>query len=302
MLDVRKLRMLTELDRLGTIAAVADELHLTAPGISTQLSALERELGIPLTERRGRRLVLTPAGSTLAAHGRDLLDRLTLAELEVDALRRGSAGTYNLAAFPTAARTFVARAWRTLIATRSGPSITLATHEPEPAIAALVTGEVDLAVIHSYSNVPRDLPPSIATEHVATEDIWIALPADDALTGETVRLEDLATRSWITPQPGLTCFEMTERSCGLAGFTPRIAAQSADYAVHLELVAAGVGVSLVPTLAIGDPPPGVRLARPHLPIARHIHAARRAASGSDPGLDQLVGVLRPAAVARAAVT
>ena len=83
MIDVRKLRMLAELDRLGTIAAVAEELQLTAPGISMQLSALEKELGITLTERQGRRLALTPAGKLLAEHGRDVLDRLSLAELDV---------------------------------------------------------------------------------------------------------------------------------------------------------------------------------------------------------------------------
>ena len=70
MLDVRKLRMLSALERLGTIAAVAEELHLTAPGVSMQLSGLERQLGVPLTERQGRGLALTPAGRVLAAHGR----------------------------------------------------------------------------------------------------------------------------------------------------------------------------------------------------------------------------------------
>src|SRR5690348_14720188 len=115
MIDVRKLRMLTELDRLGTIAAVAEELHLTAPGISMQLTALERELSVPLTERQGRRLVLTPAGKVLASHGHDILDRLALAELGVESLRRGAAGSYRVAAFPSAARTFVAATWRGIL-------------------------------------------------------------------------------------------------------------------------------------------------------------------------------------------
>src|SRR5512147_2277093 len=107
MIDLRKLRMLEALGRLGTIAAVADEMHLTPSGISMQLAALERELALTLTERRGRRLALTPAGLTLAAHGRDVIARLSLAETDVEALRRGAAGTYRLAAFPSAARTFV---------------------------------------------------------------------------------------------------------------------------------------------------------------------------------------------------
>ncbi len=107
--------MLAALERLGTVAAVAEELHLTAPGISMQLNAFERELGVPLTERQGRRLALTPAGRLLAAHGRDMLDRLSLAELEIDTLQRGAGGRYRVAAFPSAARTIVADAWAALL-------------------------------------------------------------------------------------------------------------------------------------------------------------------------------------------
>ncbi len=131
MIDVRKLRMLAALDRLGTIAAVAKELHLTAPGVSMQLGALERELGIALTERQGRRLALTPAGRLLAHHGRDVIDRLSLAELEIDALRRGDAGTYRVAAFPSAGRTFVADAWRELLSDGAGMNLLVTTLEPE---------------------------------------------------------------------------------------------------------------------------------------------------------------------------
>ena len=152
MLDVRKLRMLSTLERVGTIAAVAAELHLTAPGISMQLSALERELGVALTERQGRRLALTPAGRVLASHGRDILDRLALAEMEVDAIRGGTVGMYRVAAFPSAARTFVTDAWSALRADRAGVELTLTTPEPEAALALLVAGETDLAVVHSYSN------------------------------------------------------------------------------------------------------------------------------------------------------
>ena len=135
MLDVRKLRMLSALERLGTIAAVAEELHLTAPGISMQLSALQRELGVALTERHGRRLALTPAGRVLAAHGRDILDRLALAEMEVDAIRGGRVGKYRVAAFPSAARTLVSDAWSAIRADPAGVELTLTTPEPETALA-----------------------------------------------------------------------------------------------------------------------------------------------------------------------
>lgn len=295
MLDVRRLRMLAALDRLGTVAAVAAELHLTAPGVSMQLGAFEREVGVPLTERRGRRLALTPAGRLLAAHGRDVVDRLSLAELEVAALRRGAVGAYRLAAFPSAARTFVAAAWRRLRLEDAALELTVTTPEPEQALAALASGEADLAVVHAYSNVPRHLPDGLTADPLASEPVRVAVPQDDAAAADVIDLADLRDRAWITPIRGVTCFEMTERACGLAGFRPRVVAESMDFAAQLELVAAGVGVALVPDLTVAALPSGVRLARTAAPIHRHISAARRVASSTDPGLDLLVGLLRETA-------
>jgi DNA-binding transcriptional LysR family regulator len=103
--------MLAELDRLGTIAAVAEHLGQIAPGVSMQLAALEREVGVTLTEKSGRNVRLIPAGRLLAQHGMDIVERLTLAEMEVSALCDGAAGTYRVAAFPSAARTIVAATW-----------------------------------------------------------------------------------------------------------------------------------------------------------------------------------------------
>ncbi len=290
--------MLAALDRLGTLAAVAGELHLTAPGISMQLSALERELGITLTERQGRRLALTPAGRLLAAHGRDVLDRLSLAELEVDALRRGATGSYRLVAFPSAARTFVADAWSRLRVEDAAIELSLATPEPEDALAALVAGRADLAVIHSYSNVPRTLPDGVDADPLAVEQVWLALPEDDPAAAAEVDLVAFDAHSWLAPPGDLTCFDMVERACGLAGFRPRVVAESADFAAQLELVAAGAGVALVPDLAVAAVPRGVRLARVRSPLSRHLFAACRTARRGDPGLDRLTRLLRESARAR----
>lgn len=295
MLDIRKLRMLEALDRLGTVAAVAEELRLTAPGISMQLGGLERELGVPVTERRGRRLALTPAGRLLVTHTREVLDRLSLAEHEIDALRRGSTGTYRVAAFPSAAGTFVADAWRGLIDDGSGIELRLTTPEPEDAISALTAGHVDLAVVHSYSNVPRSLPHGIEAEPLASEVVWVAIRADDPAAADTIDLSSLAEHDWITPDDDVTCYEMIDRACGLAGFRPRAVARSMDFAAQLELVAAGVGVALMPQLTIAHVPDGVRLARTTSMLRRHLHAARRTSLRGDAGLDRIVEALAAAA-------
>lgn len=298
MIDVRKLRMLAELERLGTVAAVADALHLTAPGVSQQLSALERELGVPLTERRGRRLALTPAGKLLAGHGREVMDRLSLAELEVDAVRRGTTGGYRIAAFPSAARTLVAGAWEALDVAGSGLELEVDTLEPEDALAALAAGSADLAVVHSYSNIPRRLPEGILAERIAEEPVWIALRSDDPRAPEAagaVDLSDLSDRRWIAPDATFSCYEMVERACGLAGFRPRIGVRSVDFAVQLAFVAAGAGVALVPDLTVDRIPDGVVLAPLTAPVSRFTHATRRTALSEDAGLDIVSTELRAAA-------
>jgi DNA-binding transcriptional LysR family regulator len=301
MIDVRKLRMLAELQRLGTVAAVAEELHLTAPGVSMQLAAFERELGVTLTRRAGRRLALTAAGALLAAHGHDVLDRLSLAELELDALRAGTVGRYSVTAFPSAARTFIADAFRRiLLDDDSSLMLTLSTLEPEDALEALANGTVDLAAIHSYSNVARDVPNGLVANTIGSEPVWLALRSDDRIStgGAPERLADFADRAWVIPTPTVTCHTMVERACGLAGFRPRAVAETMDFSVQLALVAAGVGVALVPALTVDTVPDGVELVRLADPIERRIQLAIREPGLGDPGIRNLLDIITATAAAR----
>jgi DNA-binding transcriptional LysR family regulator len=177
MLDVRKLRMLAELERLGTVGAVADELSMTGPAVSMQLAALGRELGLPLTERRGRRVALTPAGRLLARHGRDVVDLLAVAETEARALREGATGTYRVAAFPAAARAIVPAAWRLLA--DGAPDVRLRVTECEPAagLAAVEAGEADLAMTHAYSTMPAPDAPTLVVRPAGAEPVLLAVSA-----------------------------------------------------------------------------------------------------------------------------
>jgi DNA-binding transcriptional LysR family regulator len=296
-IDVRKLRLLAALHRLGTISAVAEEMHLSAPGVSMQLTAFEKELGVGLTRRRGRGVVLTAAGRALASHGREILDRLSLAELELESLRTGAVGRYTLTAFPSAARTFVADTCRRLVGSdESALELRITTAEPDDALDALAAGRADLAVIHSYTNVPRDLPSGLDSRPLGSEPVWLAAPATDVQhTTRTVDLADFSSSSWIAPTPDVTCFTMMERACGLAGFHPRIVAESMDFGVQLELVSAGVGVALVPALTVSHLPEGVELVQLAVPVRRSIHLAARTPDFADPGIRNLVGYLSDAA-------
>jgi DNA-binding transcriptional LysR family regulator len=298
-LDARRLHLLAELDRLGTIAAVADERHLSPSGISMQLTALEREVGVPLTERQGRRVALTAAGRILARHGKDVADLLAVAAMEAQALREGTAGTYRVAAFPTAVRSFVADTWALLAAEpERGIRLRVTELEPQDALPDLAAGRVDLAVLHAYTNMAQ--PPSagaIATR-IATEPVLLATRADDPAPGTRegrADLKDFAQHDWVVSDHRLACWEMTRRACGAAGFEPRAAAEATDYAAQLALVAAGAGVALIPSLAAHHVPDSVVLRTLAAPVRRHLFVAIRRAGAADPGLARLPGLLGEAA-------
>jgi DNA-binding transcriptional LysR family regulator len=288
--------MLSELQRLGTITAVASELHLTAPAVSMQLAALEREVGLALTERQGRRVVLTPAGEVLARHGQDIADLVSVAEMEVQTLRQGESGTYRIAAFPTAARSYVADTWREMRdGAHLGPALRLTELEPDAAVAALVHGDVDLAVTHAYSNVPQLSSQGLSATPLATEEVVLATAAAAGTPATTragaARLADQAHTDWVLPHDGFACAEMVKRACGAAGFQPSIVAEATDFSVQLQLVAADIGVALVPRLAARGLPEGVQLHPLHPAVERHHFALARRSARADPGIRRIVELL-----------
>ena len=287
--------MLAELDRLGTIAAVARYLHQAAPGVSMQLSALERDVGVALTEKDGRSVRLTPAGRVLAQHGLDIVERLTLAEMEVRALRDGAAGTYRVAAFPSAARTIVAATWAELLtAGHSSLHIELVEMEPREASSALRAGDVDLAITHTYSTLEPIDSRHLSVWPLHVEPVWFAAPAARGLTGP-IDLQRFAAEDWLVPRRDTSCYDMVVRACGAAGFSPHVTAQATDFSVLLALVSAGAGVALIPELSIDRLPGGVQLISLERPVDRHLFLAARSSSAGDPGLARL-----RAAIARAA--
>ncbi len=279
--------MLAELDRLGTIVAVARHLHQTAPGVSMQIAALEREVGVALTEKDGRSVRLTPAGRLLAQHGIDVVERLTLAEMEVHALRDGAAGTYRVAAFPSAARTIVAATWSELRASgRDSLRIELVEMEPSESASALRAGDVDLAITHTYSSLEPIDSRSLSIWPLRVEPVWLAAPAGRELAGP-VDLQRLAAEDWLVPRQQTSCYDMVVRACGAAGFAPRITAEATDFGVLLAMVDAGAGVALVPELAIDRLPQAVQLLSLANPVQRHLFLAARSSSSADPGLARL---------------
>jgi DNA-binding transcriptional LysR family regulator len=295
MLDVRRLHMLRELSERGTIAATADALGYSAPAVSQHLAALERQVGVALLERQGRRVVLTPAAHLLVGRTERVLAELEAAEAELAAGDGEVRGSVRLAAFPTAAATLVPRAMAAFAARHPGAEVLLSELEPEDALPALKLGEADLAVIHEYDFSPRGDDPSVELTALAHDEIRIAVPAGHPAAGEEIALAELADERWVAGYLDTACHRVVVTACRAAGFEPRIVARSNDFRVVLALVAAGQGVALVPGLAIDRLPDGVTLARPaERRLGRRVLAAVRAGGGGHPAVATLLGELRAA--------
>jgi DNA-binding transcriptional LysR family regulator len=302
MLDVRKLLLLRELARRATIAAVAEALCYTPSAVSQQLAALERDAGVPLLQRTGRRVSLTPAGAALAGQTEEILALLERAAAGLAAARTGLAGPLRIGAFPTAMRTILPAA---LVALgRDHPGLELMVTELDPAAVpdALRSGELDVALVHEYEFVPAPRDPALDTEPLLEEAIYLASAGPPPMAGEEAAGEEAAGEDpvgrhrdspWIMASPGTLCHTMAVRACQAAGFTPRIRHHADDFVTVLALVAAGQGVALVPQLGAIGPPPGVVLTE--LPARRRTRIAYRNGARHHPPVSACIAAIHAAA-------
>ena len=298
MLDVRRLRVLHAVSAYGSVTAAAAALGYSAPAVSQQLAALEREVGLPLTERAGRGIALTPAATLLVAHTDALLTQLESAEADLAALRDQVAGLVTLAAFPSMAATVVATTWATLA--ESAPHVQLALEgmEPEESLPAVLRGEADVAVVHEYDIFPRPLDPLFERRDLLTDPVLLAVPdgfrdagGQPVPDGALVSLTSLGDTPFLAPRSNTSCAEMIKRACARAGFVPRIVARAGDFGVLLSLVSAGAGVTLVPQLAARVLPPGVRLLSPAEPVTRKIFTVSRRGGDRQPAVRVVLDAL-----------
>lgn len=291
MIDVRRLRLLLELTRRGTISAVADALGYTPSAVSQQLAALEREAGVPLLERTGRTVALTPAGTVLARYGESVFAVLEEASAALAATRDSLAGPLRIGAFPSAARVILPPA---LVALgRAHPALELMVTELDPAGVpdALHAGALDVALTFVYDYVPGEPDQALDAEPLLAEAVYLAT-ADTSLAS----VEDCRDVPWIAGSPGTLCHALVMRACQARGFTPRIRHHADDFATVMALVAAGQGVSLIPQLGLLDAPPEVALT----PLACHRRSsiAYRKGTRDHPAVAAFTAAIRHSAAAR----
>jgi DNA-binding transcriptional LysR family regulator len=286
MLDIRRLRLLRELAHRGTIAAVAEALAFTPSAVSQQLSVLEREAGLPLLERSGRRVVLTPAGQGLVRHAEVVLEQLERASAELAGARQGLAGPLRIGTFPSAGRTLIPAALTALARQHPGLEPMVAEIDPAQVAGALRADDLDVALIHEYDFAASRPEPGLATQALCAEAMYLASAAA-APAAAIGRCHDAL---WITATPGTMCHQMTMHACLAAGFIPHIRHHIDDFATTLALVAADQGVALVPQLGLAGPAPGVVLTR--LPLSRRTRIAYRAGAARHPAVTAVVAAFR----------
>jgi DNA-binding transcriptional LysR family regulator len=293
MIDVRRLRLLLELSRRGTITAVADSLAYTPSAVSQQLAALEREAGVPLLERSGRRVALTPAGAVLTRYAESVLAILEEASAALAATRTSLTGPLRIGAFPTAARTILPSA---LVALgHDHPALELMVTELDPLAVpgALHAGALDVALTFAYDYVPAEPDPALDVEPLLEEPVYLATATGPGGPAQT-RIQDWRDAPWIAGSPDTLCHTMVIRACQACGFTPRIRHHADDFATVLALVGASQGVSLIPELGLTEAP-GVTLT----PIAarRRTSIACRKGTRHHPAISAFATAIRAPSLA-----
>jgi DNA-binding transcriptional LysR family regulator len=300
MLNVNRLRVLREVAARGSFSAAADALSYTQSAVSQQIAALEAEAGTMLVERRARGLRLTEAGRVLVEHADGILARLEAAEAELAAIAGLRGGRLRMASFPSAGATVMPHAIARFRAEHPLVELTLAEGEPEDILPRLRAGELDLALLYEFRGVSDPPGRDLARSELFADPMYVALPAQHPLASSpSLELAALAGEAWVQTSAQTPCAQHVVRSCHAAGFEPNVAFESDDYATVQGLVAAGVGVALIPELALSSVREDIviRALAPQSP-ERWVIAATPADVGMTPATGAMLALLVESARAR----
>jgi DNA-binding transcriptional LysR family regulator len=296
MLNIGRLRILKEVARHGSFSAAADALSYTQPAISQQIATLEAETGLTLLERHPRGVSLTAAGQTLVGHAEGILARLEAAQAALSAIAGLRGGRLRMASFPTAGATLMPLAIATFRDIYPQVGLSLAEGEPEEILPRLRAGELDLALLFEFAG-EAPLAEDMVRVELLEDPMYLALPPEHRLAGRVnLRLGDLREEAWVQTSSSSPCARHVVRSCHAAGFEPDVSFESDDYQTVQGLVAAGVGVALIPELALsvvrGDI--AIRALSPKPPV-RQVVAAAPAGARLVPAAPAMLEILTQAA-------
>jgi DNA-binding transcriptional LysR family regulator len=277
-LHVGRLQVLCEVLRRGSFSSAAEALSYTQSAVSQAIARLESELGTPLVVRDRRGVRATAAGATLADHAEAIFAQLKAAEEDVAAVLGVRGGRLRVASFPSAGATLMPLA--IAIFRRGHPDITLtlAEGEPEEIAPRLHAGEFDLALLFKFPGLAAEFDAGLRTVLLVEDPMHLALPVGHPLGAKpSLRLADLRDEDWVQTSQASACARHVVRLCVTAGFEPKVSFESDDFETVQGLVAAGVGVALIPRLALTHIHPGVavRELSPRSPVRKVVAATLR---------------------------
>jgi DNA-binding transcriptional LysR family regulator len=294
MLNASRLNVLREVVARASFSAAADALSYSQSAVSQAIATLEGELGAPLIERDRRGVRPTAAGAALAAHAEGILARMDDAEAEVAAIAGGRGGRLRLASFPTAGATLVPQAVGRFRASHPGVEVSLAEGESEEIAPRLRAGDFEIVLLFEFEGVGERLGAGMRRFELLDDPLHLALPAEHPLSRrKRLRLEDLRAESWVQTSATSPCARHVVRSCHAAGFEPKVSFESDDYQTVQGLVAARVGVALIPQLALSTVRSDIRIRAldPRSPV-RKVFAATPRAAVVTPAVATMLDVLR----------
>lgn len=243
------LRTLLVVMRAGSFADAGRRLGYTGSAISQQISALESELQTRLFERDARSITPTAAAEFVAQRAAAALGSLQELEDAFSAYEEGRAGLLRIGSFPTASEHLVPAAFSELGHQAPGLQVRLEEGEPDDLMQLLEARELDLVMIYRYGRTSLNLPTGFEGTRLLEEELLVVLPAGHRLAGaDAVRIEQLTDETWVTTQDGTAMAATLLRMCQRAGFDPSISFRSNDYGVVQALVAAQLGIAVVPAL------------------------------------------------------
>jgi DNA-binding transcriptional LysR family regulator len=240
-MDVRRLRLLLELSRRGSMHEVAAELGTTTSAVSQGIAALAREVGTPLVEPDGRRVRLTPAGHRLADHAVTILADVEAARLDLDPAAE-PVGVLRVAGFATAIRRSLLPAMDDLARTHPGIEVRIHEHEPLEAFDLLARDEIDLALTYDYNLAPLSWRSDHQVAELWSVDWGLGVPAREG----RVPFAAYAERDWIVNSRNTADEEVLRTLASMAGFSPRVVHRIDALELVDDLIVAGRGIGLLP--------------------------------------------------------
>ncbi|MGV2903942.1 LysR substrate-binding domain-containing protein [Microbacterium sp. AGC62] len=296
MLDVNRLRMLVELSRRGTLSAVADALSYSKASVSQQLSALERDVGVPLLRRVGRGVQFTPQGNVLVTQAIGILDQLEHAEVAVAESLTEVTGTARIAVFQSTAHSLLPRALESLRERHPALRVEVTECDPETGLVGVSSRDFDLILAEQYPGRTRPIHADLDRVVLAHDAIALARqPGAPRHADALAELWSTRDEPWVLEPAGTASRAWAEELCRTAGFEPDVRFEIADLTAHVRLIHAGLAVGLLPELVWAGDTPTVDLAPlPHEP-RREIFSSARKVSAAAPSIRAVRSALADAA-------